>query len=265
MADDREPVQGGPHDRHGPDHAPPPMGPPPRRLRTAAERQADHELIEQLAQAVLPELIARASATDLAELEVREDAWRVRVRRPSGGWHAAADSRAERTGRAGTGGSHMPGLPYAVGEGRRASDHAASGSEGGNGSRPGLSPVGPGREIQPVGSGGPIGASGDLRRVAATSPAVGVFQPRGEVRAGFRVRAGDRIASVDLLGVPQDVVAPQDGVVVASLVEAGEGVEYGQQLILIEPVGMAHPAAAAMAAAEPGATGEMAVPEDEGN
>ena len=68
----------------------------------------------------------------------------------------------------------------------------------------------------------------------ATSPAVGVFQPRAEARAGTKVRAGDRLGSVDMLGIPQEVVAPSDGVVGASLVEPGDAVEYGQELIVIE-------------------------------
>ena len=70
--------------------------------------------------------------------------------------------------------------------------------------------------------------------MAATSPAVGIFQPRSEARAGTRVRAGDRLGSVDMLGIPQIVVAPADGMVGASLVEPGDAVEYGQELILIE-------------------------------
>jgi biotin carboxyl carrier protein len=74
----------------------------------------------------------------------------------------------------------------------------------------------------------------DGGRVIATSPAVGVFQPRHEARAGTRVRAGDRLGSVDMLGIPQEVVAPSDGVVGASLVEPGDAVEYGQGLVLIE-------------------------------
>ena len=74
----------------------------------------------------------------------------------------------------------------------------------------------------------------DGGRIVATSPAVGVFQPRPEARAGTKVRAGDRLGSVDMLGIPQEVVAPSDGVVGASLVEPGDAVEYGQDLILIE-------------------------------
>src|SRR5207342_468996 len=74
----------------------------------------------------------------------------------------------------------------------------------------------------------------DGGRIVATSPAVGIFKPRPDARAGTRVRSGDRLGSVDMLGVAQEVVAPTDGVVGASLVEAGDAVEYGQDLIVIE-------------------------------
>jgi biotin carboxyl carrier protein len=97
-----------------------------------------------------------------------------------------------------------------------------------------MTPVGPGREAY---NGREPGGHRDGRtddRIVATSPAVGIFQPRAEARAGTRVRAGDRLGAVDMLGVPQEVVAPSDGVVGASLVEAGDAVEYGQDLILIE-------------------------------
>jgi biotin carboxyl carrier protein len=68
----------------------------------------------------------------------------------------------------------------------------------------------------------------------ATSPAVGVYQPRTDARPGTRVRAGDRLGVVDMLGVAQDVVAPVDGLVGASLAEPGQAVEYGQELVVIE-------------------------------
>jgi acetyl-CoA carboxylase biotin carboxyl carrier protein len=71
----------------------------------------------------------------------------------------------------------------------------------------------------------------------ATSPAVGIFQPRGDASPGTRVRAGDPIGAVDMLGIAQEVVAPVDGRVGASLVEAGQPVEYGQELVIIEPTG----------------------------
>jgi len=71
-------------------------------------------------------------------------------------------------------------------------------------------------------------------RTVATSPAVGVYQPRADARPGTRVRAGDRLGVVDMLGVAQDVVAPVDGLVGASLAESGQAVEYGQELVVIE-------------------------------
>jgi biotin carboxyl carrier protein len=80
----------------------------------------------------------------------------------------------------------------------------------------------------------PAEEAADRHRAVATSPAVGVFQPRPEAKAGTRVRSGDRLGAVDMLGIPQEVVAPADGIVGASLVEAGQTVEYGQELVIIE-------------------------------
>ena len=81
--------------------------------------------------------------------------------------------------------------------------------------------------------------SRDPNRAVATSPAVGIFQPRPEMRPGTRVRAGDRLGAVDMLGIPQEVIAPADGILGASLVEAGQAVEYGQELVVIELAGRA--------------------------
>jgi len=113
-----------------------------------------------------------------------------------------------------------------------------------------MTPVGPGRDgrdgaVRDASNGrdaanGRDGGGHDNRMVA-TSPAVGVFQPRTEARAGSRVRAGDRLGSVDMLGIPQEVIAPADGIVGASLVEPGDAVEYGQDLILIEFASAATP------------------------
>jgi acetyl-CoA carboxylase biotin carboxyl carrier protein len=50
--------------------------------RDDAARLADHAQIEGLADELLPALIAKLGATGLAELEVREGDWRVRLRRP---------------------------------------------------------------------------------------------------------------------------------------------------------------------------------------
>jgi biotin carboxyl carrier protein len=76
----------------------------------------------------------------------------------------------------------------------------------------------------------------DPHRVVATSPAVGIYQPRPDLSPGTRVRNGDRIGSVNMLGVPQEVVAPADGVIGASFAEPGDAVEYGQELVSIELV-----------------------------
>ena len=195
-----------------------------RAERSAAERSADHAAIGRLGDELLPALIAKLGATGLGELEVREGTWRVRLRRPGDGaattGSASRDRRSgerERAARSGAGpsGSHQPG---------------------------GLTPVGPGRDGRDGGAAREGAAARDghdagLRddgRIVATSPAVGVFQPRPEPRAGTKVRAGDRLGSVDMLGIPQEIVAPSDGVVGASLVEPGDAVEYGQDLILIE-------------------------------
>lgn len=189
--------------------------------RSDADRAADHAAIDRLSAEFLPALIAKLGATGLGELEVREGAWRVRLRRPDGGSTAAAVSREWRTGE------------------RERAARSGAGGPGAHGVG-GLTPVGPGRDGRD-GAGGAAGAAAASRdatlgdgRIVATSPAVGIFQPRPEARAGTRVRAGDRLGSVDMLGVPQVVVAPADGLVGASLVEPGDAVEYGQDLILIE-------------------------------
>lgn len=64
---------------------------PARAARTSTERAADHAAIDRLADDVIPALIAKLGATELGELEVREDDWRVRLRRPAG--HAAPAAR----------------------------------------------------------------------------------------------------------------------------------------------------------------------------
>ncbi len=173
--------------------------------RNPAERAADHAAIDGLTQGLLPALMAKLSATGLGELEVREGAWRVRLRRPADG--GVRDKRAtERAARVAAG-HHAPSPTVQT-----------------------LTPVGPGRD----GRDGSGGGAGTDRRVVATSPAVGIFQVAADRRAGTRVRAGDRLGAVDMLGVAQEVVAPMDGVVGASLAESGDAVEYGQELVVIE-------------------------------
>jgi biotin carboxyl carrier protein len=173
-----------------------------------ARTARDHAAISDLADDLLPALIAKLAASGLGEIEVREGEWRARLRKPAG----AED---------------------------RGSVHTSADGHSGHGH---------------VASRGPVATAGhtiaeDRERLAreeaeaqeaanlpivATSPAVGVFQPRKDLVAGMRVRAGDRLGTVDVLGVREDVVAPVDGVIGSSLAEAGEAVEYGQELIRIE-------------------------------
>ena len=194
---------------------------PTAAARTDAERAADHAAIAGSIDELLPALIAKLGATGLAELEVRENGLRVRLRRPADGT-VAHDRRASDRARGDRARGQAGAVPAA---------HAG-----------GMTPVGPGREARDgrearegrESRDGHDGSGLDEPRAVATSPAVGIYQPRAEARAGTRVRAGDRIDMVDMLGVPQEVVAPMDGLVGASLVEAGDAVEYGQELVVIE-------------------------------
>jgi biotin carboxyl carrier protein len=205
-------------------------GRPPR---TARQRAADHAAIDRLSNELLPALIAKLGATGLGELEVREGAWRVRLRRPAEGASGHDRRPADRDR-----GERSAGRS-ASGAGTTAHAHAPAT----------LTPVGPGRDGRD-GRDGAIrdGASRDESRMIASSPGVGIFQPRADIRAGSRVRAGDRLGSVDVLGIPQEVVAPADGIVGVSLAEPGDAVEYGQDLVVIEfasPAGPSTPAATA--------------------
>ena len=189
--------------------------PPAPVVRTDAERVADHATIAGSIDELLPALIAKLGATGLAELEIRESGLRVRLRRPADGTVTHDRLATDRA------------------RGDR-SRHAAPASH-----PPGMTPVGPGRDTRDarevrVATDGHDAPRTQDQRAVATSPAVGIYQPRAEARAGTRVRAGDRLGMVDMLGVPQEVVAPSDGLVGASLVEAGEAVEYGQELVVIE-------------------------------
>jgi biotin carboxyl carrier protein len=193
----------------------------PDEPRAAEERAADHAAIERLADDLVPALIAKLSASGLGEIEVGEDRWTVRVRRPADGAsgpNRRASERASRSQPGHTGHGHPP----AGFEGHR-SGRAGHGSS--NGSTPAAADGAPAhRDTGPA----------DGHRTVATSPAVGVFQPRSELTPGTRVRSGDRLGAVDVLGIPQEVVAPSDGILGASLAEPGQAVEYGQDLIVIE-------------------------------
>lgn len=161
------------------------------------DRAADHAAIDRLSEELLPALIAKLGATGLGELEVREGNWRVRLRRPA---MAGAGSRD-----------------------RRSSDRSSPERSAERTPAPRSH-----HHAEPAAS-----VRTDSRNVA-TSPAVGVYQPRKDLTAGAKVRAGDRLGAVDMLGIAQEVVSPVDGVVGASLVEAGDAVEYGQELLVIE-------------------------------
>jgi acetyl-CoA carboxylase biotin carboxyl carrier protein len=213
----------------------------PRRDRTVNERAADHAAIDRLADELLPALVAKLSATGLGEIEVREGPWRVRIRRPGDGESGGGLSRrsADRPSRAQPGHAghgHSPAGFEGHRSARQSPEGRASGPHSTNGSSPSLTPVGPG----PDAAAGGDGSSRSERRASrsvATSPAVGVYQPRPDAKPGTRVRAGDRLGVVDMLGIAQDVVAPVDGLIGASLAEAGQAVEYGQELVVIELAG----------------------------
>jgi biotin carboxyl carrier protein len=162
------------------------------------DRAADHAAIDRLSEELLPALIAKLGATGLGELEVREGSWRVRLRRPA---TAAAGSRERRSGDR----SNPERSPERTPAPRPHHHHAE-----------------------------PVASVRTESRNVATSPAVGIYQPRKDLTAGAKVRAGDRLGAVDMLGIAQEVISPVDGVVGVSLVEAGDAVEYGQELLVIE-------------------------------
>jgi acetyl-CoA carboxylase biotin carboxyl carrier protein len=198
------------------DDAPPGEGPsgtgrgqaPAAEMRTAAARLADHAAIDRLAADLLPALVARLSGTGLGELEVREGGWHVRLRRQA----TAERHPVDRPGRS-------------RGAGRDGGREARATGPVGDGGGHGHEDPAPGRHVP----------------LLATSPAVGVFHVRPEVRTGARVRVGERLAIIDLLGVPQDVLAPGEAIVAALFAEDGDAVEYGQPLIALEPVGSSEP------------------------
>ena len=189
--------------------------------RSPERRAADHAAIERLAEDLVPALIAKLSASGLGEIEVGEDEWTVRVRRPADGAASPNRRATDRGARSGPGHAGH-GHPPAGFEGHRTGRAAHASTNGST----------------PAGTDGAAhrvdGGVADDHRVVATSPAVGVFQPRSELTPGTRVRSGDRLGAVDVLGIPQEVVAPSDGILGASLAEAGQAVEYGQDLIVIE-------------------------------
>lgn len=157
-------------------------------------------VIAQLADDVLPTLIARLDRSRLGELEVRQDGWRIRLRRaepnpPDGAEPVPVPRRSERRAD------------------RQASEKQADGQADG---RP--------QPLRPT----------DRGTLTVASPAVGYYQPGDGLTIGNTVRAGDLLGHVDVLGVRQEVVAPDDGLLSALEAEAGEAVEYGQPLARLE-------------------------------
>jgi biotin carboxyl carrier protein len=237
---DREPQRGAPDPRttHDP--------------RTPEQRTADHKAIDRLAEELLPALVAKLAASGLAEIEIGEGSWTIRVRRPADavpGHGRRLSDRASRSQPGHAGHGHAPGGFEGHRSARDAKPAPAS-AYSGNGSNPAVAdPAVPGSAVPGSavpGSAAPAPTArsgddsterGDRYRVVATSPAVGVFLPRPEAKAGTRVRSGDRLGAIDMLGIAQEVVAPADGVVGARLVESGQTVEYGQELVIIELAG----------------------------
>lgn len=168
----------------------------------SAATARDHEAITRLADDLLPALIAKLTASNLGEIEVRQGGSKARLRKPAG-----ADAT-RRAARAAEGLGQGRGSSVAMGgrsadEARRAREEQRSAPE-------------------------------EPTFAAAISPAVGIFQPMKDLTVGMRVRSGDRIGTVNVLGVKEDVTAPIDGIIGSSLVEAGEAVEYGQELVRVE-------------------------------
>jgi biotin carboxyl carrier protein len=181
----------------------------------ADDRQPSHDAVARLADELVPALSAALGASGLAEAEIRQAGWRVRVRRAVDASHVAdvgpGRRRASERGR-----GHAPDRPVRI-------DPST------NGSGPASAALDEGRAADRGAAGG-----SDRFRALATSPAVGTFRPGRELRPGGRVRSGDRLGTVDVLGVPQDVISPVDGIVMAALVEADQAVEYGQPLVELE-------------------------------
>ena len=192
--------------------------------RTPADRAADIAGIDALIDRLVPALTARLASTHLGELEIREGAWRLRLRRPAGAgsWNGELRRSSDRASRSGAG-------HEAHGHGRPAADaHRVPTPGGSNGTGHAGATTHAATTTQP-----PRPAHEDETTRVATSPAVGVFRPGARAAVGTRVRAGDTLGHVDVLGVPEEVPAPADGMVGELLVEAGTAVEYGQELIVV--------------------------------
>jgi biotin carboxyl carrier protein len=157
-------------------------------------------VLSRLADELLPTLIARLEHSHLGELEVRQDGWRVRLRRAAltgddaGAAAAGAARRVERRPE------------------RASAERPEQAADG----RP-----------QPL-------RTVDEGRLVVAAPAVGYYVPRDGLAVGASLRAGDLVGYVDVLGVRQDVAAPADGLLAGFEVEPGEAVEYGQPVARLE-------------------------------
>jgi biotin carboxyl carrier protein len=201
----------------------------------ARNRDADLATIDSLIDRLVPALTAKLAATHLGELEVREGAWRIRLRRPAtaGAWNGEQRRSSDRAGRANAGHDGHAGSRGLASDGHRVATPGGS-----NGTTPGTGMHGPGS----AGVGATPGPAAralhqDETRRVASSQAVGVFRPNARATVGTRVREGDALGHVDVLGIREDVLSPVDGLVGELLAEAGTAVEYGQPLVVVALTG----------------------------
>lgn len=160
--------------------------------------------IGRLTDDLLPTLITRVGASGLGELEVRQDGWRIRLRRSPGKQHDGdVAGRAARQRTAERRHDRNPDLP-----GTTLPDGSAAHRDS--------------------------AAHGAPDRGVVSAPAVGYYQPRPDLSPGMTLRGGDVIGHVDVLGVSVEVVSVEDGRLSRLLAEAGEAVEFGQPLARLE-------------------------------
>lgn len=171
------------------------------RIQAPVDTEA-RRIIARLAEETVPRLIERLMQSELAELEVREGGWRIRLRR-AGAVNGAGSTDSEARDR-----SRSPTAAAPSGRSDRA--------EGTRGA--------PARRVE-------------TDRGLVASPAVGYFVAHEGVTVGTRVRQGDVIGQIDVLGVSQEVIAPVEGTIGSFEVEPGQAVEFGQALARVESAG----------------------------
>ena len=164
-----------------------------RRPMLDAADDSDRQTIARLAQEIVPTLIERLANSELGELEVRENGWRIRLRRPIG---ATNNGDIRTVSLSTTGGSAASTIRTDAAERPRPAERPRTETS------PGL----------------------------VTAVAIGYFAPRDGIATGASLRRGDVIGFVDVLGVRQEVVSPLDGVLRELDVEPGQAVEYGQPI-----------------------------------